>query len=238
MSKKFLENLVIFISIITVNFASYLLMFDFHTLILVDSVSISNYIFQMLILLTLISSAVTLLSKYIFNFLLILPTYIKNKDNKTLILWLDKVEIFFNDKLFKIIIIVILFTYFFTGFLQMIIISIVITLISSVWFYIEKDYLNIKKSTKSVNLTSGKKQMKLKEFIINNIGILLILLSFMIGNSRSYYVKDNINININDNTKEYALYLTTSTGIGIYDNELEQTLFISWDNVKSMKFLK
>ncbi len=186
--------------------------------------------------------------------LLIFPTYAKEEDDGTAIFWLGKLEIFLSDKLFKIAVSLILFSYFFTGFIQTMMTLIFIIIITYLWFYIERDYRKFaihiankvksnntsyhKEFTKSIKLTSEKKQIQLKEFIIDNIGIILILLSFMIGTSRADYVKNNIHININNNIKEYTLYLTTATGIGIYDNELEQTSFISWDNIKSMKFLK
>jgi len=257
-SKNFLEYLIILLSIVTVNFVVYIIQFNFNILILVDSVAISNYTFEMLLLYALISLLSRLVFKYIFNMFLILPTYAKVKnteEDSSVIFLLGKLENVLADKLFRIMINLMIFSYFFTGFMQTITTTVFMSIITYLWFYIERAYIkfaisttklqnnindntNNKKFIDYIKLMSTKKELTLKQFMIDNIGVLLILLSFIIGNARADYVKNNIHININNDTKRYTLYLTTATGIGIYNNETQETLFISWDNIKHIKFLK
>ncbi|MBN2824428.1 MAG: hypothetical protein JXQ76_03810 [Campylobacterales bacterium] len=68
--------------------------------------------------------------------------------------------------------------------------------------------------------------------------IVIIILSFSFGVARGAYIKENIHVKINQKDTVYVLFMTTSSGVGLFDYEKKYSEFVSWDNVKKLTFLK
>ncbi len=84
------------------------------------------------------------------------------------------------------------------------------------------------------NLKNG----KYFEFVIGKVGVFFLLLSISFGVARAVYVEDNVHVKINKESVIYAIYMTTSSGVGLYDLENRIAIFSSWDSIDKMKFIK
>ncbi len=79
---------------------------------------------------------------------------------------------------------------------------------------------------------------KYYKFIVGKVGVLLLFLSIALGIARAMYVQDNIHVKINGDSRELSLYMTTSSGVGLYDRENKTALFSAWDSIERMEFPK
>ena len=77
-----------------------------------------------------------------------------------------------------------------------------------------------------------------RKFIGTNIGLLIILFSLSLGIFRANYVKNNIEIKIENLSTNYVLFLNTDNGILLYDKNEKKVNFIPWNNLKQFNFLE
>ena len=93
---------------------------------------------------------------------------------------------------------------------------------------IEKDKLELQKIYD--------KRITYKNILINNLGIIIVLFSFIIGLARATHVSQTTYVKVNDSNQSYILYMTTISGIGLYNKELKQASFKSWDSINNLSF--
>ena len=75
------------------------------------------------------------------------------------------------------------------------------------------------------------------EYFTSVWGIALVFLSVSLGIARANYVEENIHIHINNESKTYVLFMTSSSGASLFKKENKEVLFIPWGNLSSMVFL-
>jgi len=75
------------------------------------------------------------------------------------------------------------------------------------------------------------------QFLSKKVGFMLVFLSLALGVGRADFVKDNVHVKLEGSEVNLVLYLTTSSGIGLYDVDRKTVIFTSWDNVKDMELL-
>lgn len=78
----------------------------------------------------------------------------------------------------------------------------------------------------------------LMSFLIDKSWLLLILTSVLIGGLRANFVENHILVSLGTDKDKYSLFMTTSSGIGLYSSAKKQVEFISWDNVTNLTYLQ
>lgn len=92
----------------------------------------------------------------------------------------------------------------------------------------------------SVNLDIQESNEKIKngefiQFFAKGLGIILVLLSFSLGIGRADFVKHNLLVKMTEKEGSFALFLTTSSGVGLYDIDNEKVIFIPWGRLDEME---
>ncbi len=89
-----------------------------------------------------------------------------------------------------------------------------------------------------ISINNSLKKENFFKFIGTNIGLLIILFSLSLGIFRANYVKNNIEIKVEDLSTNYVLFLNTDNGILLYDKNEKKVNFIPWNNLKQFNFLE
>ncbi len=260
--KNIIENVILFGAIVSANFASYLAYYDINALVVTDTSALFQYISSFTILFIVISASISVLLLFIQKTSLLISDekgYISQDIRKL-------IHDAIGNKVFKFILTIIIFLYFYTGLKNSLsIMGILLLYITSLIIFrsentprlnhslkvhvrIMRERNFIKKLCYSLRITflanlNLKKtfqfinQGQYTQFLLSKVGILLILFSLALGVGRANYVQNHILVNLNNNKKTFVLYLSTSNGIALYDTTLQQVSFISWGNVKNLVFL-
>lgn len=275
-----LQNILLFFTILTVNFSSYVAFFDINSFMLIDLTSISKYIFSSIILFTLVSSSLLIFFLFIKNTFLPIFYELRLFRKK----YIESIEFFFDSYLTKFFLTLFVFLYIYIGISN----TLLLFLILILYLFINLVYSNLKHLTikkrldedesekiiyfdllKKENINSNKSFYLMLEFYIDfisnipslfnnilisinnslkkenffkfigtNIGLLIILFSLSLGIFRANYVKNNIEIKVEDLSTNYVLFLNTDNGILLYDKNEKKVNFIPWNNLKQFNFLE
>jgi len=251
-SEEFRKNFLLFFSLTSINFASYMLYFDIKSAILIDSLTIATHFINIAISYVL---SLTVVNIYIYFAKNQYPDamweLIKDQEfvKKTIFRFDDKFYTYINSPIFKYIFILIIFCILYLGIkitIKMICVYIIIFLLMR---FFRKLITNIakeklKNSPKPLTYRQYLAQKALnndknnfKEYIIKNISILLMILSVSFAIGRAYYVEQHIKVKVNNSSKVLILWYKTSSGIGLYNREKKVSSFIPWDNISNLIFI-
>ena len=236
------SNILLLLTIISVNFTSYLYYYDLNILSLIDTNTILKFTLGMVLPFVLLSGLVSIF--------LVIPKSILVTASKTMNMEENSavIESFFNHFILKVSLTFILFSAFYIGIvytcvllLLIVIYFLIITILSKV-LGIQFGITGMSKVGLFFNPLMSTKIVKneIKNFnffklIISYIGVLLILGSICLGFFRAIHVENKpfvILKNIND---EYSLVLTTSNGVILYENKKRNIIFKDWQNLDGMK---
>ena len=254
-NEQFIMNVILILSIASAHSASYFLAFDINALLLIDSTSIFSFTMTATILYVFISLSVLIVlnaGKILFSYMLF-STYSTPKASEAYALIL--VFNFFENKFLKYISIILVFSYFYIGLtntIHFILIVIFITIMIMIAYLGElvlheyqKGLLLLLEGETKKNTDLKKQKINIKSlspnktefisFLTNKIAIILVICSILLGVYRASYIKTHNFVKINGN--KYSLYTTTSAGIGLYDNNSTNVLFVSWDNINQLDFI-
>ncbi|MDX4067894.1 hypothetical protein Q6A87_08535 [Aliarcobacter skirrowii] len=257
---KPINNMILLFSVISINFSAYISFFDINAFHYVNLSTLLNYIFSLFLPFSLISGAVLLSFLFLKDYLM-LPFY----SYKILKTSLNIVKKLLSNKIIKIIIIILLFSFISIGMMQtFILISLSIFFFGAIFLYkgitheitinknkfIRMNNLN-KKIFKLLRFSILKKEFlfatkllqsryfgnmdNLATFISSHIGLIIIFLSIFFGTARAQYISDNNIIKIKN--KEYILILNNSNNLLLYDTSKE-VVIVKYDTKLNEIILK
>ncbi len=256
-SEQFIINTILILSITSAHFASYILAFDINALLLIDPTSILSFTTTATILYVFISLGV-LLFLYIGKTLIGYLLFVTFPDIKASEMVAIRILMsLFENKLVKYASIILVFSYFYIGIMNTLYFIITIIIVIIVVYIGELTYQEYQKSFLSlienerIKGTEAKSENIIYEnisikgispdkksfinFLSNKVAIILVLCSILLGGYRALYIQNHNFVKMNEN--KYSLYITTSSGIGLYDNNSTSVIFISWDNVSNLNFI-
>lgn len=89
-----------------------------------------------------------------------------------------------------------------------------------------------------IALKSCLNKNRLIKIITEKSWVFLILISILLGFFRADFSEKNIQVKLNEDTVTvYSLFMTTSSGIGLYSLKERQVRFVSWDNVNQVIYV-
>lgn len=249
---KLRNNIILLLSVISINFASYIAFFDLNSLSIVDSSTISRHILNLVIPYILVSVLVTLIIHLInfnFEYSKVIDVFKYGVREGKFSKLIKLVMKFSNGTMIKYGIIVLLFCFYYIGTDLTLAILLIFCMFVLIFIltYIMYSFVNkifIKHIIKNSAIEKDRlelqnilnKKINYKSMLINNIGILIVLFSLILGMARATHVYVTNYVKINDNNTSYILYMATMSGVGLYDKKLQQVSFKSWDTINNIEF--
>jgi len=108
-----------------------------------------------------------------------------------------------------------------------------IGIIGEILFSLVKYFIN--ESQRSLEISKTENILRV---LTTELGVLLLSLALLSGLARADYVEKSILVNLNQEKEILVLYMTTNNGVGLYNRELKEVSFSSWDSIKNLTFLK
>ena len=84
------------------------------------------------------------------------------------------------------------------------------------------------------------KDGKYFQMILSRLGIMLITLSLLIGVGKANFIENNNLVTVmshDKNTSNYALFLTTKSGVCTFNKTTNSVEFLPWGYIKKVTFL-
>ena len=76
------------------------------------------------------------------------------------------------------------------------------------------------------------------KFLASKVGVMLIFLALSLGFGRAHFVSKNVHVNVNGSAEVFVLFMTTSSGLSLFNPVKRKISFISWDGINSIEFSK
>lgn len=259
---KILNSLLQILTVVSVNFAGYIAYYDINIFMMIDMTAITKYVFGLVIIFALVSAIITLAVSFLVKYYLLNPTsyFFGKMNNKISSLGpLIKFPLIFTIFSFiyvgwiNTIYILLIFLFYF-GVMYLADGSESIKQVfktKNINIFSELNKIKTVEETKGffqrflnyyyesiITITRASKEVKLKDFILGKIGIMLLLLSFSLGIGRADFVQSKYIVKLNNDEKTYILFLNTFNGIFLFDKKLQETIFVSNDNLHKLVFIK
>ena len=248
------------LAITSINFAAYISYFDMNILSLVDATALSRHIFRLVILYTVITYSFHLFYIYLEQHYSTLSPMLGDSKFPRIGNIVNKIITKIVPRL-RMIPPVITFLFFYVGFegLKNFIILLIFCMLFMFSLGILRKFALSRVNKNTVNkpnevcgvsnstieetflgrVTYPFNQFKTMSFYLEKSWILLILAALVVGGLRANFVEKNILASVNRddmNPPLYSIFMTTSSGVGLYSSEKKQVKFISWDNIKNINY--
>ena len=250
-SEKFRTNLIILLSVISANFAAYISFFDLNSLAIIDSSTISKHIINLLIPYILVSVCITLaihIGKLDMGLAKLYKVLHYRKEGIFIRVWKFYMNSF-SSAVWKQGVILLLFCFLYIGTSNTLVFLLIfgclmVFYILLYFLYSHYSKAIIKSCISKTSIEKDKLELQniydektsYKNAIIANIGIIIIAFSFFLGIARAIHVYNTTLVKINDDTNNYVLYMTTISGVGLYDWKSKEVSFKSWDSIDNIHF--
>jgi hypothetical protein len=168
-----LETVIILLSILSVNFSSYISYFDLNTISIIDSTSISKYFFGAVVLYAIVAACVSILLLFVQNLILIIseiPLVLGHEVLGSVVISKESrknIQVGLEGRVIKYLLILMTFCFLYIGFMATFLIFFLCLLYISVISYFRKKFAD--EGQMRVDVEQSNEKFKIDSSIYNGV---------------------------------------------------------------------